>query len=314
MSDDFDPYYQWLGISPKHQPPNHYRLLGVELFESHPDVISSAADQRMAHVRSFQSGQRGKISQCVLNDLSMARLCLLDPEKKAAYDAKLREQLTAQRSANSVGGVGKGSPALKPSARLPVDFQAAEAEVTAGDLLSDIRAASRLTVLEAERLRLTKFDLPAATQALGENIYREGRLRRELSEPFASLDPWKPPAEGSAGGGPTDASGQGAGDVVIRLRERAIAVKRGREVDNLFRTLGEEGFRKLGDEAGPAEVTEPLQQLKRELARIEAEIGELSKRGPAACSTRAGWPSWAARFWPLSYCCCLASHFAWWCC
>jgi hypothetical protein len=27
---DFDPYYHWLGIAPKDQPPNHYRLLGVE--------------------------------------------------------------------------------------------------------------------------------------------------------------------------------------------------------------------------------------------------------------------------------------------
>ena len=56
MPDDFDPYYQWLGISPKYRPPTHYRLLGLETFESNPDVISTAADQRMAHVRSFQSG------------------------------------------------------------------------------------------------------------------------------------------------------------------------------------------------------------------------------------------------------------------
>ena len=23
MADDFDPYYQWLAIPPKHQPPSH---------------------------------------------------------------------------------------------------------------------------------------------------------------------------------------------------------------------------------------------------------------------------------------------------
>ena len=57
MAHSFDPYHQWLGISPKDQPPNHYRLLGVDLFESDLDVISNAADQRMAHVRSFQTGQ-----------------------------------------------------------------------------------------------------------------------------------------------------------------------------------------------------------------------------------------------------------------
>lgn len=31
MPDRFDPYHQWLGIPPKDQPPNHYRLLGVSL-------------------------------------------------------------------------------------------------------------------------------------------------------------------------------------------------------------------------------------------------------------------------------------------
>ncbi len=28
MPDSFDPYHRWLGISPKDQPPNRYRLLG----------------------------------------------------------------------------------------------------------------------------------------------------------------------------------------------------------------------------------------------------------------------------------------------
>ena len=33
MPEAFDPYYTWPGIPPKDQPPNHYRLLGVERFE-----------------------------------------------------------------------------------------------------------------------------------------------------------------------------------------------------------------------------------------------------------------------------------------
>ena len=75
MADSFDPYHKWLGISPKDQPPNHYRLLGVELFESDPDVIESAADQRMTHVRTFQTGQGSADSQRILNELSAAKLC-----------------------------------------------------------------------------------------------------------------------------------------------------------------------------------------------------------------------------------------------
>ncbi|HVA48109.1 MAG TPA: hypothetical protein VNH11_17200 [Pirellulales bacterium] len=52
----FDPYHKWLGIPAWEQPPNHYRFLGLTNFESDPDAIESAADQRMAHVRTFQSG------------------------------------------------------------------------------------------------------------------------------------------------------------------------------------------------------------------------------------------------------------------
>jgi hypothetical protein len=92
MPGSFDPYHKWLGISPKDQPPNHYRLLAIDLFEADPDVISSAADQRMSHVRAFQTGKHSAVSQRILNEIAAARVCLLDPEKKAVYDRQLREQ------------------------------------------------------------------------------------------------------------------------------------------------------------------------------------------------------------------------------
>ncbi len=39
----FDPYHKWLGIPAKDQPANHYRLLGLDLFEADAEVIESAA-------------------------------------------------------------------------------------------------------------------------------------------------------------------------------------------------------------------------------------------------------------------------------
>ena len=93
MSESFDPYKKWLGISPKDQPPHHYRLLGLELFESDPDVITTAADGRMALVKKFQSGQYSAVSQRLLNEIAAARIGLLNPEKKAQYDEALREKL-----------------------------------------------------------------------------------------------------------------------------------------------------------------------------------------------------------------------------
>ncbi|MGA2621400.1 MAG: protein kinase [Thermoguttaceae bacterium] len=92
---EFDPYHQWLGISPEEQPPHHYRLLGLKLFESSPAAIQNAADRQMAHLRTFQSGKRAALSQRLLNELAAAKLCLLKAEKKAAYDEQLRRRLVA---------------------------------------------------------------------------------------------------------------------------------------------------------------------------------------------------------------------------
>ena len=94
--EDFDPYHQWLGIPPAEQPANHYRLLALQIFEDDPRVIESAADQRMAHLRTLQAGKHSALSQKLLNELAAARICLLNPAKKAEYDARLRQELAAK--------------------------------------------------------------------------------------------------------------------------------------------------------------------------------------------------------------------------
>lgn len=96
MAETFDPYHKWLGIPSKEQPPNHYRLLGIRPFEDDPDVIESAADQRMGHLRTLQTGKHGKLSQRLLNEVAAAKVCLLRPDKRAAYDQRLRENLLAE--------------------------------------------------------------------------------------------------------------------------------------------------------------------------------------------------------------------------
>ena len=110
---EFDPYRKWLGIPPAEQPPNHYRLLGLAIFESDPDVISNAADRQMAHIRTFQGGKYSELSQKILNELSAARVTLLNDEKRRAYDEQLRAKL--QGSAQVVQVVGpsmQGGPAV----------------------------------------------------------------------------------------------------------------------------------------------------------------------------------------------------------
>ncbi|MBR0238398.1 MAG: SUMF1/EgtB/PvdO family nonheme iron enzyme [Thermoguttaceae bacterium] len=87
---DFNPYRVWLGIPANKLPADHYSLLGLETYESDPDVIESAADKVMAFVKTFQNGKYSKQSQQLLNEIAAARVCLLNEKAKAEYDAKLR--------------------------------------------------------------------------------------------------------------------------------------------------------------------------------------------------------------------------------
>lgn len=98
-SKEFNPYHKWLGIPLSEQPPTHYRLLGLEAFEDDADVIDGAADRCMSFVQQFANGPQIQISQKILNELSEARVCLLNPELKTQYDARLKRKLAKQSRA-----------------------------------------------------------------------------------------------------------------------------------------------------------------------------------------------------------------------
>jgi len=91
MAEPFDPYYQWLGIPPEDHPPNHYRLLGIKWFEDNPEVIAAAVDRQVMHLRTYQIGNYSEVSQRLLGEVIAAKLCLLNPKKKADYDQALLE-------------------------------------------------------------------------------------------------------------------------------------------------------------------------------------------------------------------------------
>lgn len=109
MAAEFDPYYEWFGIPPKDQPPNHYRLLGIELFEENRNVIDTAANRQMSFIKEYQAGEHSALTQKLLNELSAARLCLLDREKKAAYDGQLRAGLKAKETPSRRPPIRRGS-------------------------------------------------------------------------------------------------------------------------------------------------------------------------------------------------------------
>ena len=89
MAEAFDPYRQWLGIHKEEQPPHHYRLLGVRIFENELTVIENAADRAMLHLRTLSLGPNSAKAQQLLNEISAAKICLLDLQRKKEYDAQL---------------------------------------------------------------------------------------------------------------------------------------------------------------------------------------------------------------------------------
>ena len=126
MSDAFDPYYIWLGIPPEDQPPNHYRLLGVTLFESNREVIEAAANRQMAYMQEVSSGDEHiDEAQNILGEFSKVRICLLNTDKKAAYDAELRASLDALNEAPEETA---DDPLIPPQFGLPDDEAGAATE------------------------------------------------------------------------------------------------------------------------------------------------------------------------------------------
>ncbi len=89
-------YHQYLGIPADELPASYYRLLGLRAFEDNPKVIEAAADRQMIFLKNHQLGPHAKYVEELLNQVAAARNTLLRPERRAAYDNKLREVLAAQ--------------------------------------------------------------------------------------------------------------------------------------------------------------------------------------------------------------------------
>lgn len=117
-----DTYHKWLGIPPSEQPPNHYRLLGIDLFESDSDVIDSGAQRQMAHVRTYALGPNREASQTLLNQLAAARVVLLNPTTKAQYDQSLRQQSAMKANAEDSSS-GSSSDSGSSGSPVPLSFE-----------------------------------------------------------------------------------------------------------------------------------------------------------------------------------------------
>jgi hypothetical protein len=168
---DFDPYHRWLQIPASEQPANHYRLLGLVLFESDLDVIENAANQRMAHLRTFQAGTNGPLSQQIMNEVTQAKLALLVPETKAAYDGQLTAEIAAREAAQAAAAnpftqLGIGDKPVSSGTKIEIP---GELHVSLGSSATEIPPGGVRTPkpgspqLDAPRPRIAAANRPAAT-------------------------------------------------------------------------------------------------------------------------------------------------------
>jgi len=173
MASGFDPYYKWLGIPPEEQPPNHYRLLGLRLFERDPEVIESASDQRMAHLRTYQTGRNSALSQKLLNEVAGAKICLLSPEKHSRYDETLRGAESGEQEAEN-----------KPSHRLLIVVLA-----TCTVLLGLVTAVVYFTKGKRTKEAVASEGILASADPVAEDLLALQKHARELSivGPLGSL-------------------------------------------------------------------------------------------------------------------------------
>ena len=89
MTQTLDVYRDWLKISEKARPLNHYQLLRLKMFEDDTAKVREHYRAMNAHVRKFAAGEFATQSQELLNELAKAMLCLTDKQRKGEYDAAM---------------------------------------------------------------------------------------------------------------------------------------------------------------------------------------------------------------------------------
>jgi hypothetical protein len=177
-------------------------LLGVRLFEENREVIQSAAERQTVFLRNVALGKHSKKSQQLLNEIQKAKLCLLTPEDKAAYDARLRQEQAANAAAVAGAGATAGATASSPAA-------AGESEQeTFAWLFADAAVPPPLSRKPARPKAWSPVRVPgllrrvppyawiagscaAAALVLGVVIYvttGKGTVKIELSEPNAKVE------------------------------------------------------------------------------------------------------------------------------
>jgi len=237
MTRPFDAYHVWLGIPPGEQPPDHYRLLGIPLFEHDPDVIDQAAERQTAFLRQMETGPHRETARRILREIAQARATLLNPATRATYDEVLRHLKAGQ--ASTPAPTPAGTPRSMPS---PLEGRADREgnerwslTPTAGETRSSAKIVSWLTlpwrtvlyfwdhpgaaagvatlILIAAGAYLVLDSMPRRPPELGDaaqgqRLAGDDFARGDVSEPNAGVIPsWSEPSKSGEDNVPVASSG-----------------------------------------------------------------------------------------------------------
>lgn len=115
MSQGFNAYREWLGIASQSDIPSYYELLGLRPLEPDTAQIEAAYQRQSARLTAQLSSGQADVAQRLLGEIAEARLTLLTPTAKRAYDTALAATIASTAPVASSPVEMPAAPAAMPS-------------------------------------------------------------------------------------------------------------------------------------------------------------------------------------------------------
>jgi WD40 repeat protein len=189
-----DPY-DWLGVPKGPRPPTHYQLLGLDPSATDPVLIRAAADRQTRRLLPHLTGPDALAAEQAWADLEEARDTLLDPARRAHYDATVPltgpapATATAAAPEPTVPDISAFEEPPPPAAPAPSPWWKALPEPAAAGpdpwWKQPLPAEPAPTPVSATDVHTTTVPLPAAriepTARPAHDLVPEPRRRRQTS-------------------------------------------------------------------------------------------------------------------------------------